>query len=333
MSCKEMSDIKVSVIIPIYNVQNFIRRCVQSLLMQTMEEIELLFVNDASPDKSMEILNAVINEHSETKKQIKIIEHKCNKGLPTARNTGLGIAQGEYVFHCDSDDFLELDALEQMYQTAKNNDADIIWADWYLSFKRNERYMKQPAYATPFGAVKGMLNGEMKYNVWNKLIKRELYISNKIFFPDGYGMGEDMTMIRLFSCAKKVSYIPKAFYHYVKLNNEAFSQTYSERHLSELKYNVQETLTYLKNKYGDGLKNEYAFFKLDIKYPFLITGKWDKYKLWQDWYPEANRYILLNKNVSLRRRILQLFASKRQYWLVFLYYKLVNKFIYGIIYR
>ena len=325
--------IKVSVIVPIYKVEKFISRCVLSLMNQTLEEVEFIFVNDATPDNSMRLLKEIIVLYPNRKAQVHLIDHIENCGLSAARNTGLRLANGEYIFHCDSDDFLDSDALEQMYRAAKENEADIVWTDWYLSFKKNERYMKQPCYATPIEALKGMLSGSMKYNVWNKLIKRELYISNEIFFPDGYGMGEDMTIIRLFSCAKKVSYIPKAFYHYVKLNNGAFSQTYSECHLLELKHNAQETLAYLKNKYGNRLEEEYEFFKLDIKYPFLITDKWSKYKLWQIWYPEANRYVSMNRNVSARRRIIQLLANKRQYWLVFLYYKLVNKFMYGIIYR
>ena len=193
--------------------------------------------------------------------------------------------------------------------------------------------MKQPSYATPMVALKGMLSGAMKYNVWNKLVCRQLYVDNQILFPSGYGMGEDMTMIRLFACAQKVAYIPGGFYHYVKLNNNAFSNTYSERHLKELRHNTDETLAFLKSKCGDALALDMEFFKLDIKYPFLITDDKRKYRLWETWYPEANQYIKLNKNVSLRRRMLQLCAVKKQFWLVGLYYKLVHKFIYGIVYR
>ena len=326
--------IKVSVIIPIYGVESFIERCVRSLLGQTLKsEVEFIFINDATPDKSINILQSVIDQYPERYAQIKIIEHKKNLGLPTSRNTGLKVAAGEYIYHCDSDDFLEPDALEEMYQKAKEEDADIVWCDWYLSLERNERYMKQPEYETSLEALKSILSGVMKYNVWNKLIKRNLYIENAITFPDGYGMGEDMTMIRLFACANKVSYLPKAFYHYVKSNTSAFSQTYSERHLLELKHNVQETLRYLKSKFGDILSAEYEYFKLDVKYPFLISNDKDKYERWQTWYPEANSYILLNRNVSARRRALQWLAYKKLYSLLLLYYNLVYRFLYKIIFR
>ena len=325
--------IKVSVIVPVYKVEAFIGQCIRSLMEQTLQETEFIIVDDCSPDNSISVVQTVIHDYPERRKQVQLIRHEANKGLPAARNSGLAVASGEYVFHCDSDDFVEPEMLEQMYKTAKDVDADIVWCDWMLSFGQNERYMKQPSYATSVEALKSMLSGTMKYNVWNKLVRRRLYLDNKIVFPAGYGMGEDMTMIRLFACAHKVVYVPRAFYHYVKLNTSAFSNTYSERHLDELRHNTDETLSFLKNRFGDVFAQDMGFFKLDVKFPFLITDDKSKYKLWETWYPEANQYIKLNKNVSFRRCLLQLLASKKQFWLVGLYYKLIHRFIYGILYR
>lgn len=323
--------IKVSVIVPVYKVELFVERCIRSLMEQTLQEVEFIIIDDCSPDNSLAIIKNVINDYPT--RIVRIISHPINQGLPAARNTGLKIATGEYIFHCDSDDWVEPDMFSELYTKAKSCDVDIVWCDWFLTYRKSERYMKQPCYNSPIEAIKGMLNGTMKYNVWNKLVRRNLYVLNDITFPTGYGMGEDMTMIRLFSCAQKVLYVPKGFYHYVKLNSEAFSQTYSEKHLLELRHNVQETLSYLFKKYRNSLAVEYEFFKLDVKYPFLISDDKNKYAIWQSWYPESNKYIWLNNKVSIRRRILQLLASKGQYWLIFLYYKLVYKFIYGIIYR
>ncbi len=325
--------IKVSVIVPVYKVEKFIGRCIRSLMKQTLQEVEFIIVDDCSPDNSIAIAKAVIEDFPERKGQVRIVHHEENKGLPAARNSGLTIAEGEYVFHCDSDDFTEPDMLQRMYSEAKRKDTDIVWCDWYLSFGQNERYMKQPGYATPQEALKGILGGVMKYNVWNKLVRRTLYADNVILFPAGYGMGEDMTMIRLFACAQKVSYIPEGFYHYVKLNTGAFSNTYSERHLEELRHNVEQTLSFLENRYGDTLDTDMEFFKLDVKYPFLITDDRKKYRLWETWYPEANRYISLNKNVSFRRRVLQELADRKMFGIVWLYYKFVHKFIYGIVFK
>lgn len=227
---------KVSVIVPIYNVSRFIKRCVESLFNQTLDDVEFIFVNDCTPDDSIDILKKVIADYPD--RNTMIINHEVNKGLPAARNTGLKAASGDYIFHCDSDDFIEPTMLNDLYYTACDDNADIVWCDWYLTFEKNERYMKQPDYDTPKEALKAMLTGKMKYNVWNKLVRGSLYEENGIFFPSGYGMGEDMTMIMLFAYAKNVKYLPKAYYHYVKLNTNAFSNTYSQKHLEELKYNV-----------------------------------------------------------------------------------------------
>lgn len=291
MHCLKNMNYKVSVIVPIYKVERFIEHSVRSLMDQTLHEVEYIFVNDASVDESIPILKKVISEYTNRVRQSVFLEHKVNKGLPAARNTGLQVATGKYVFHCDSDDFVEPDMLEKLYQRAEEIDADIVWCDWFLSFEKNERYMKQPDYSSASEALKGMLAGTMKYNVWNKLVKRSLYTENHIQFPEGHGMGEDMTMIRLFACAKKVAYVPQAFYHYVKLNTQAFTNTFSERHLEDIRYNVDETIGFLRERFGKGLDDYLSYFKLNVKYPFLISSEKNMYRLWNDWYPEANEVI------------------------------------------
>lgn len=313
---------KVSVIIPIYKVEAFIERCATTLMEQTLREVEYIFVDDATPDKSIEVLEACLDLYPERKATI--LKHQQNQGLPAARNTGLALATGEYIFHCDSDDYVEPTMLEELYNAAQNTNADIVWCDWFLTFAENERYMKQPSFETPMEALKAMLSGGMKYNVWNKLVRRSLYTDNDIQFPAGYGMGEDMTMMMLFAHAQNVTYIPKAYYHYIKTNTNAFSQTYSDKHLVELKHNVQRIMDYMQNVYGEALEKELNFFKLDVKFPFLIAGQ---YKRWAEWYSEANTYILQNKTISTRTRYIQWLASKRQYWVVRMYSWVLNNLV------
>ena len=322
---------KVSVIIPIYKVEKFIERCVRSLMEQTLQEVEYIFVDDATPDKSIEVLERCLALYPNRKTVI--LHHSQNKGLPAARNTGLHVATGKYIFHCDSDDYVEHDMLEKLYQRAEETNADIVWCDWFLTFAENERYMRQPDYATPIDALKGILNGSMKYNVWNKLVKRSLYEENDIRFPAGYGMGEDMTMIRLFACAQRVAYLPQAFYHYVKLNTDAFTQTYSEKHFRDVQYNVNQTLAYLKEQDLLELEQEMAWFMLNVKLPFIISDRKEDYERWQVWYPEANPFIWKNKQQAFRTRLVQWMAWKGQFWFVWLYYKLIYRLVYGVIYR
>lgn len=325
--------IKVSVIIPMFRVEKFISRCAVSLFEQTLQDVEFIFVDDASPDGSVELLQKVIEKYPQRENRITILTHLENKGLPSARNTGLAAAGGQYIFHCDSDDFVEPDMLERLYDEAARHDADIVWCDWFLTLSRNERYMPQPSFTDSKDAVRAMLSGGMKYNVWNKLVKRSLYDEYRIDFPSGYGMGEDLTMIMLFANAKKIHYYPKAFYHYVKTNSTAFSQTYSARHLSELRYNVDRIEKFIQGKFGNTLDKELSFMKLEAKFPFLLSEDPLKLQTWVEWYPEANTYIMQNKSLSLRSRLLQWCAANGYWTLVRCYNKLFNKVVYGLIYK
>lgn len=325
---------KVSVIIPIYNVEHFIARCAKSLMEQTLQDVEYIFVNDATLDNSMFVLSTVLSAYPNRAGQIKILEHSCNQGLPAARNTGLMASTGEYIFHCDSDDYVEPEMLDTLYDEAKKNGADIVWCDWFLTFGKSERYMKQPYYSTSLEAVKAMLGGAMKYNVWNKLVKRNLYKDSEIAFPEGYSMGEDMTMILLFAYAKKIRYVPRAFYHYVKTNTSAFTRNHSIKNLIDLQYNVSRIEQNLQTLYGTSLNKEIAFLKLETKFPLLIMGSnSQQYKQWMKLYPESNIYICQNTYIPLRSRALEWLAWKKQWWLVRLYYWLVIRLIYGVIYK
>lgn len=324
---------RVSVIVPIYKVERFIVKCADSLFSQTMDDVEFIFVDDASPDSSMKLLEECIRRHPEREGQIRILTHPENKGLPAARNTGLAVATGEYVFHCDSDDFVEPDMLETLYHVATEKNADIVWCDWWLSFERNERYMKQPGYDSPMEALKAMLAGLMKFNVWNKLVRRSLYTENGISFPAGYGMGEDMTMMLLFAVAGKVAYVPEAFYHYVKLNTEAYSQNYSVSHLESVKYNIGRVEDFLRKRFGNALDLEIACLKLEAKFPFLMSGNPEAYRLWSATYPESDRCIMRNHYISARRRLVQWCASKKLWCLVRFHYWIVDRLVYGCIYK
>lgn len=322
----------ISVIVPVYYVERFIGRCAESLFGQTLQEVEFIFVNDASPDNSMDVLREVMEKYPGRIPQVKILTHEYNKGLPTARNTGLAVATGDYIFHCDSDDFMEQDMLEQLYKKAKKEQADIVWCDWFLRFQKNERYMKQPSFTTCGEALRGVLTGKMKYNVWNKLVKRELYTANDIVFPDGYGMGEDMTMIRLIVCAKKVAYVPKAFYHYVKTNTEAFTNRFSDKQMADVIHNTSETCKFIRKRFPDELEEELACFQLNVKYPLLIGADKRSYELWRNYFHESDAYVG-SKQMGLRCRLLQQAALHHFDMLLKLHYWLIYKMIYGILYR
>ena len=326
---------KVSVIIPVYNVSSFIRRNVKALMAQTLEDVEFIFVNDATQDDSVEIIKEEIENYPSRKPFVTILSHESNKGLPAARNTGLAVAKGDYIYHCDSDDWVEPDMLEKMLKAAEDNNADIVYCDFFLSFEKNERYMSNPTFSTAEDLLKkGFLGGRMKYNVWNKMIRRSLYTRSGLSFPEGHPMGEDMTVIMLTAEAQRAAHVPEALYHYVKMNEGAYSNTtYTQKKLEDIRYNVDRTEAFLQKKFGNSLEKEISLFKLSIKLPFLMTGDKRMYQLWREWYPEADKYVNANPDTPMRTRLLQIMASKGQWWYVNLYFRVAYKFIYGFIYK
>lgn len=312
--------IGVSVIVPIYKVEAYIERCVRSLLEQTLRDVQYIFVDDASPDNSVEVLKRVLAEYPHREEQTCILYHKENRGLPAARNTGLEAATGEYIFHCDSDDYLEHDALELMYDEAIKTGADIVYSDWFLTFPNRERYMCCPAYNTVSDALRGLLHGTMKYNVWNKLVRRTCYTDNNISFPEGHGMGEDMTMILLFAKARSVAYLPKGTYHYMRQNEGAFTAVRSESSYDDLKSNADRVIHALQGQISD---IDLACFKLNVKFPFLISSNRTDYERWQRWFPEANKYIS-NHQESKRAYLLEKCAARRFFLPLKLHYHLLQ---------
>lgn len=320
----------VSVVIPVYGVEKYIGRCARSLFSQTLKEgVEFIFVDDATPDRSMTIVREVLDDFPDRRGQVRIITHSENRGLPQARNTGLAEARGEFIYHCDSDDYVEPDLLESMYGAAKERNADFVWCDWYLTLAARERRMSEPAPDSPEHAVRLMLGGAMKFNVWNKLVRRSIYSDNNLTFPPDDGMGEDMTMMLLCSRATRTAHVGRPLYHYVKTNAAAFSNTYSDRHLIQLQRNVDRVARYLTEAFGQLYSRQLAFFKLDVKFPFLLMNDRKYRRLWKEWYPEANRYILKNKDVSLRTRTVQWCAAKNLWPLVRLYSFILNRIVYG----
>lgn len=324
---------KVSVIVPIYNVEKYIGRCVHTLMRQTLQEVEFIFVDDAATDSSMNILCTVIASYPDRMPFVKIIRHEHNKGLPAARNTGLQYATGEYVFHCDSDDFMEHDALERLYETATKNNADIVWCDYTEMLPTMEKHKPQPSFSTPLEAIKAMLTGNMEYNVWNKLAKRSLYTDNGIEFPEGHTMGEDLTIIMLFACAGNVAYVEYAAYHYERTNPTAVTRMLTREKQEALNYNVKRVEAFLTERFGNVLKNEIACLKLNQKWNFLISSpSITMYKMWNEWFPEANRYIK-TQPVSFRIKLLEWAAWRKQYWVVWLHYWFVIRLFYSVAYK
>ena len=204
---------KVSVIIPVYGVEKYIERCVRSLFEQTLDDIEYLFIDDCTPDRSIDILKQVLEEFPHRKCQVVIHRMKQNSGQAKVREWGMRNATGEYVIHCDSDDWVETDMYRLMYDEAKRLDADIVMCGYKVTDGQtvfSESYHQQTDKTK---LISSLLTLHEAWSVWNKMCKRTLY-DNDIVYPS-LAMGEDMVLTtQLVLKALRIGVIDKALYNY-----------------------------------------------------------------------------------------------------------------------
>lgn len=227
---------KISLIAPIYGVEPYIRQFAESALGQTYEDIQFVFVNDGTKDNSMAILDALIEERFEHLKERIVIVNKENGGLPSARKSGLEAAEGEYILFADSDDWLELDAVERVMALAERTDADILYFDLVKEYGGGKQSVKHERTYTAENRmrwIENMFNYRSFGYTVTKCFRRKLYTENRIVFPK-LGMHEDIClMAQIIFYAQSIAQLPEPLYHYRKDNPAAMcSQKRSVRHIA-----------------------------------------------------------------------------------------------------
>ena len=198
---------KVSVIVPIYNVEKYLEKCINSLLSQTLEDIQIILVNDGSKDNS----GNIAKEYEKNNNDRVIYVEKENGGLSDARNYGLKYATGDFIVFLDSDDYIEKNAYEEMYNKAIEENADYVECDFIWEFPNKIRVDKQ----YPYKNKKEMLSF-VRVVAWNKLIKRQLIIDNNLEFPKGLRYEDIEFTYKLIPFVNKFAYVDKPFIHYVQ---------------------------------------------------------------------------------------------------------------------
>lgn len=226
---------KISLIVPIYGVEQYIAQCAKSVLGQTYEDIQFIFVNDGTKDRSMEILGELIEtEFSHLKERILII-NKENGGLPSARKAGLEAAEGEYILFADSDDWLELNAVERVIAEAERTDADLVYFHLVKEYGNRQSVKRERTYTVNDKRlwVRNMLNYNAYGYTVTKCFRRRLYTDNFVSFPKG-GMHEDIyLMSQIVFYAQSITHLPEALYHYRKTNTDSMcAQKRSVRHIA-----------------------------------------------------------------------------------------------------
>ena len=217
---------KVSIIVPVYGVERYIERCSRSMFEQTYQDLEFVFVDDCSTDRSIEVLKKVMDAYPERKDFVRVIKHKRNRGAAASRNTGLTNSTGDFVFYLDSDDWIELDAIESLVKVQHSCDSDIVYGK-YLVYESNEpRLLKTKEYSDKTEFVLQMMQRTWDHFLAGRLIRRSLFVANNLFCKEGLNVAEDrymMTMLAYY--AHKFSAVEQVVYNYDRRNTDAATNT------------------------------------------------------------------------------------------------------------
>lgn len=256
-----MKKIKVSIIVPCYNVENYVEKSILSLMNQTLKEIEVIAIDDGSNDRTPEILDKIAKQYS----NLKVI-HKKNEGVSIARNIGIKEACGEYIGFLDSDDWVNSDMYEKMYNKAKEEDLDVVACDTNAIYPNYIKYISSNIKESNSNTKDLMINAYAV--IWNKIYKKELL--DDIKFKEHMSFCEDVLFLyMIYPKIKKIGVINEALHNYLQREN-SLTYTYNEK-LYQLIDSLDNVVAYYKqNNLFDEYREELEYSYVRYLYATFI---------------------------------------------------------------
>ena len=251
---------KVSVIVPVYNVEKYVTRCLTSLINQTLDDIEIIVVNDGSKDNSEQIIREFKKVHNNI-----IYVKKENGGLSSARNFGLIYATGEYVAFLDSDDYVEKTMYKDMYELAKKENSDMVECDFYWEYP--DKNKRKEDKGVIYNGKKEMLE-KVRVVAWNKLIKKEILEKSGVLFPKGLRYEDVEFTYKLVPYLDKVSFLKKPCIHYIQREG-SISNNQNERNKEIFQVLDNVIKFYKENNLYDEYKDELEY--VYVRYAFCSS--------------------------------------------------------------
>ncbi len=258
---------KISIIVPCYNAQRFLHKCLNTILNQTIKDIEIICVDDCSTDDTAQILL----EFAKKDKRIKILTHAKNSGISVTRNTGIEAATGDYIAFIDSDDYIDVTMMEKLYNKAEKTGAEIVLSNIYLYFEDTgaKQLFRDNRYFTYLSSRLFTLTEEPRLvtyiGVWDRIYTRDLILKNNLRFPVGLVYEDHLFTIQAMACAKSITVVNEPLYYYRK--NAGGSITDNEIKNDKYKFNFVEISklikTFMKNRgIYKTLQNEYLKYHI-----------------------------------------------------------------------
>lgn len=317
---------KVSVIITIYNREKYIEDCARTLFEQTLDDVEFIYIDDASADQSILILKNLLVNYPMRQSLTKIICLEKNSGRAVARQTGIDNSTGEYIIHVDSDDWVDCDMLEKLYLKAKKTNADIVGCNVTHEYKKYQRVFRQNYSDDMDENIRRLLNGEIFPSLCTSLTRTSLIKDNHIAFPQGLDTGEDLLFnLHLYLHAQKVIGIDDPSYHY-RHTEDSGSFKHTEKSINSV-IEVARRIESLLRENGnyDKFADVIQFRKFSMKCALITDfNNKDNNIAWLNLFPETNNAIWSYKQINWKRRVELWLAAHNQFKLAVLFQKLLR---------
>ncbi len=245
-----MADDKISIIVPIYKTEKYIDRCIKSIIAQTYNNIEIILVDDGTPDKA----GIICDKYADMDNRIKVI-HQKNAGQSAARNNALKIATGDYYCFIDSDDYVAENLLERLYNLIKENSADISVVDYSTFYEDQVSAVYESAKETTIynntDMIKNihMVEGELYVVMWGKLFKKDLF--EGISFPEGRICEDLYVLYNIYGKAKVSVYSNEKLYYYYRGNVTSSTYTINNRFYDDVFWVLEQEIKYIDNSFPD----------------------------------------------------------------------------------
>jgi glycosyltransferase involved in cell wall biosynthesis len=300
---------KISIIVPVYNVEKYIHCCVNSILEQSFKDFECILVDDCSPDNCPKICD----EYKNIDNRIQVVHKKQNAGSPQARKTGFEVSKGNYILFIDSDDWIEPDMLEKMYEKAITNNYDIVISNCFHNYNNTQTNYKTPELQDKISILKYIIMyWHYSPSVCDKLVKRDIY--EKIIFPTHQYIEDKVITIQTIYYSEKIGYLPVCLYHYRK-NPDSICNSETQTNKTKDEYhNFVIILKFLDSKkLISKLEHELCFRINTIKLSFLKDKNLRNsfHVIADELYPESTENIFNRKMyMNFFNKIILFFAIK-----------------------
>ena len=292
----------VSVIIPVYKVEPYMARCARSLFSQTMEDLEFIFVDDCTPDASIAVMQEVLQEFPKRKDQVVVYRMPRNSGQAAVRMQGLALARGEYVIHCDSDDYVDVNAYAVLYGKAKAEDLDVVTCN-LATVEQDGRLIE--TVSGKCTSVARMLKGKERWNLVCRLTRRSL--CEGLTAPVS-NLGEDMVVsVQTQLRARRTGHVDETLYFYC-LRRDSITLAEGQEALvarwESVMKNARLLIGLLQEQYGyTGEEPEIIHLKYKCRgmlAPLVHIPEY--YQRWKETFPEVDRKVLFSRSCSLEEK-------------------------------